>query len=628
LGYSLGVDLGTTFTAAAVCRSTSAEVIFLGDRAPQVPSVVYRPPAGPLLLGEAAERHALVEPERIAREFKRRIGDGTDIYLGGAPMTPVSLSRALLNWTLDRVIPGEGELPDFLTVSCPANWHEFRRELMDQVLAVNADVQATLCTEPEAAAMHLVGSGRVPIGEYIAVYDLGGGTFDGCVLRRTGRAEFELGASEGIEHCGGADFDGALLHRVRAEAGLDAQDPDDEDPAVIAEFERLRRDCVEAKEALSVETAVDIAVTVEARSRKIRITRPEFNELIRPRIDDTADCLARALRRVGVEPADLGAVMLVGGSSRIPLVSEVLTERLGRPVSVSSQPKLCVAMGAALLAASRAQAAAPLPALDRTPSRAVPHPTPIPVPGPAPTAPPRPVAAAPLDDVQDDDEVRRRMPAAAAIASRPRLHLSWHRIASLALVSVALLVMLLPVTKTKDAALTAVLDVENQVAQPVTALPPGANVELDLLGGSWLWRQPLTVNKGGVLPVKPWQLVLGGTVRADVTTKKGPVGELTLRADDWTRWRLLTIPGFAVVLGALFSFAYGESLLRGVRRQRRLPSGGEAIGVIGAGAVAGLAVATIPWLLGSHPLSIAFALTVAASICAAVGLLAFGWDHD
>src|SRR5947199_6945282 len=120
--YRLGVDMGTTFTAAAVCRDGACDVLGLGERALQVPSVVYLREDGTFLVGEAAESRAAAEPQRVAREFKRRIGDTVPVLLAGAPFSAEALTAQLLRWVVEVATQREGEAPESITVTHPANW--------------------------------------------------------------------------------------------------------------------------------------------------------------------------------------------------------------------------------------------------------------------------------------------------------------------------------------------------------------------------------------------------------------------------------------------------------------------------------------------------------------------------
>jgi actin-like ATPase involved in cell morphogenesis len=366
VGYRLGVDLGTTYAAAAVNRGRAVEMATLGNRSPELPSVLYLREDGTMLVGAAAERRGATDPLRLAREFKRRIGDPTPILLGGSPWSAEALTARLLRSVLDAVTEREGEAPESVTIAHPASWGPYKREVLEQAVHL-ADVEnARYVPEPVAAALHYAQTERVGRGETVAVYDLGGGTFDATVLRRTGQAFQLLGTPEGIEHLGGVDFDEAIFQRVLQALegqldGLFSEDAEAEGTQTsadgnLAALQRLRRDCVDAKEALSTDTEVSIPVVLPSLQTTVRLSRDEFETLIRPSLAETVAAMKRALRSAGVRSEDLKAVVLVGGSSRIPLVSEIVTEALGRPVALDTHPKHSVAIGAALSTATSSRA--------------------------------------------------------------------------------------------------------------------------------------------------------------------------------------------------------------------------------------------------------------------------------
>ncbi|RYP84175.1 Hsp70 family protein, partial [Nocardioides guangzhouensis] len=203
MGYRIGVDLGTTFTAAAVDDGAGPRMVGLGNRALQIPSVVCLMDDGAFLVGEAAERRALKDPTRSAREFKRRFGDTVPILIAGRPFSPQALTAQLLSWVVSTVIEREGSLPDDVVVTHPANWGGYKRELMDQTLALADVPKAATMTEPEAAATRYAARAHLVAGDRVAVYDLGGGTFDVCVLERHEAGFAILGTPDGVEHLGG-----------------------------------------------------------------------------------------------------------------------------------------------------------------------------------------------------------------------------------------------------------------------------------------------------------------------------------------------------------------------------------------------------------------------------------------
>ncbi|PWK89313.1 Hsp70 protein [Lentzea atacamensis] len=350
--YQLGVDLGTTFTAAAVHRtSTSAEVVALSPRSASVASVLYLGEDSGVLVGEAAERRAVTDPERVIREFKRRIGDLTPLMVAGSPQHAHELTGFLARWVVDRVTEREGAAPDRIAITHPAGWGPHKMALLTEGLRAAGLDDVVFLTEPEAAAVHYASAQRIEPGGTIAVYDLGGGTFDAAVLRRTECAGFELlGRPEGIERLGGIDFDEVVFDHVRASITDVVDELDPEDPVTVAAVARLRRDCTEAKEALSTDTEVTIPVLLPGTRAQIRLVRGEFEAMIRPALDDTVEALRRTVRSAGLEPEDLAAVLLVGGSSRIPLVAQLISMELGRPVAVDTDQSTSVATGAALAA--------------------------------------------------------------------------------------------------------------------------------------------------------------------------------------------------------------------------------------------------------------------------------------
>ncbi|WP_148112787.1 Hsp70 family protein [Actinoplanes sp. ATCC 53533] len=384
--YGLGIDLGTTQTAAAVRVDGRVEIVRLGGRRAEIPSLVFVRPDGGLLIGEAAERRGQAEPGRLAREFKRRIGDPVPILAGGVPFSAHALTAKLLRHVLDAVIGLQDGPPAVLAVTHPANWGPYKREQLDQALRLADTGPVLLRTEPEAAALQHATARRIAPGETVAVYDLGGGTFDAAVLRRDGEGFQLLGEPEGIEQLGGADFDEAVFGHVLGVLGSRVEGLDPDEPDVVTALARLRRDCVEAKEALSFDTEVMIPVALPGVHTRVRLNRSELESMIAPALADTVAAMHRALRAAGVAPGDLEAVLLAGGSSRIPLIGQLLSTAFDRPVVADPHPEHSIAMGAAVATALITGGVSPF-------TEAV-APPPHPAADAQPTAEPSPAAAA------------------------------------------------------------------------------------------------------------------------------------------------------------------------------------------------------------------------------------------
>jgi molecular chaperone DnaK len=387
MSYGLGVDLGTTFTAAAVSRDGRVEMATLGDHTDAVPSVVLIRDDGTVLTGEAAERRATVEPDRVARSVKRRFGDPMPVILGGAPHPATALIAHQLRDVVDLVSDREGGRPGMVTLTHPANWGPYKRELFAQVPRLAGLGEVHMLTEPEAAAAHYARNDRLDPGTLVAVYDLGGGTFDATVLRTTEHGFDILGRPEGIEGLGGLDFDEAVFTHVDQTLDGAVSRLDPADPRAISAVIRLRHECVTAKETLSADTETTIPVLLPELQTEVRLTRGEFEKMIRPAIDATIASLRRALQSARIDVPQLHTVLLVGGSSRIPMVAHLVSAELGRPTSVDTHPKHAIALGAAAVGAGTAGVGA---AVTAAPASGRLTPLPAGKAGPAETAGPVP----------------------------------------------------------------------------------------------------------------------------------------------------------------------------------------------------------------------------------------------
>jgi actin-like ATPase involved in cell morphogenesis len=348
--YALGIDLGTTYSAAATARGDRLDIFQLGERAATIPSVIVLRADGEVLTGDAAERRALSEPLRTAREFKRRLGDPTPIILGGTPYGAEALFGHLLRSIVAKVSEQLGGPPAAIAVCHPASYGEYKIDLLRQAVR-QADIgPVEFITEPQAAALHYALQERVPTGEVIAVYDFGGGTFDATILRKTEDSFAQLGRPEGMERLGGIDFDEAIFAHVMTTVRAAGVTLDPDDPATMAGVARLREECRRAKEGLSTDTDATIAVYLPGIQTDVRLTREEFEAMIRPRIRETIQALERAARSADLGFDDLDRILLVGGTSRIPLVAEMVREATRRPIALDAHPKHTIALGAAWVA--------------------------------------------------------------------------------------------------------------------------------------------------------------------------------------------------------------------------------------------------------------------------------------
>ena len=360
--YYLAVDVGTSRTAAATGRlapdgSLLATPFPLGRSTDSAPSAIFVA-NGELLYADAAERRGISEPERLIRESKRRIGDDVPFLAGGERFTAQELYALMVAWVVDTVSDREGRYPTAIAVTVPVAWGDYRTELVEAALARHGWGSVTLVTEPEAAARHYESTSPLPAGRSLAVYDLGGGTFDAIVLQKDAFGAVEVaGPPVGLDDVGGSDFDDAVLAHALASAGVDIGTAGNERMALAT----LRRECVDAKESLSFDSETVIPVLVGGSGSAVRLTRDELEGMIAEHVDRTTDGLADALQYAGVDIRDVESILLTGGSSRIPFIAQALSERFDRPIAIDADPKAIIALGAVRVLSDRATAPASSP---------------------------------------------------------------------------------------------------------------------------------------------------------------------------------------------------------------------------------------------------------------------------
>lgn len=349
--YVLGIDVGTSRTRAAVSRHSAAGwtdpvPVPLGARQPGVPTVVYLAPDHSVVVGEDAERQAANDPGRVARGFTGRVGDDVPLVLGGAPCTAHELTAVLVRWVADRVAEREGEPADAIVITHPAGWGVHRRSMLHRELGRQELTAVTLLPEPIALA-----EGYPAGGDLLATYALGAGSCEAAVVRRTAKGTFELvGHSHVTEHVGGGHFDDAVAACVREHIGRAFDELDPADPQAWLAMARLRAMCAGAKEMLSTETEVVVPVRLPEAPADVTVTRADFERVIRPAVVAGADLLAHTVKAAGVEATDLAAVVLAGGSVRVPLVAELVGAAVPVKAVVAADPGASAVLGAATVA--------------------------------------------------------------------------------------------------------------------------------------------------------------------------------------------------------------------------------------------------------------------------------------
>ncbi|TPW11573.1 MAG: molecular chaperone DnaK [Acidimicrobiaceae bacterium] len=343
----LGIDLGTIATTAVLGAArdsaSAATIVELDEHGAATASAIAIGRDG-LVFGVAADKIIAAQPDHGARELKRRFGDTTPVVLDGRPFSAEELTTEVLR-AITRAA-GIDPASTALTLTHPANWREYKLDLLGQVAAQAGFSDVELISEPVAAARHYASTGHVAIGDTVAVYDFGG-TFDAAVVTISASGPQVIGTPQGLERLGGVELDQVVFGHVAETLGGTLQQLDRNDADVRQAVLQLRAECNAAKERLSSEAETSIKVVAPGLDTQVRMTRDEFELALRPRIAETLNALDRAIATADLKPSDLAAVVLIGGSSRIPLVAEMVAGHLGRPVLNDSDPALVVALGAA-----------------------------------------------------------------------------------------------------------------------------------------------------------------------------------------------------------------------------------------------------------------------------------------
>jgi molecular chaperone DnaK len=347
----IGIDLGTTNSEVAVVEDGKPRVLQGDDGDPILPSFVGLADDGRLLVGKAARNQYALAPERTIKSIKRQMGQDVKVTLGDQEYRPQEISAMILRALKDRAQKAIGRDVEKAVITVPAYFNDAQRQATIEAGQLAGLEVVRILNEPTAAA--LVYDPDQTSGLNVLVYDLGGGTFDVSVVRAEGGV-VEVLASHGDTQLGGDDFDELLLNKLcdhfLTQHQMDLRENRTSKARVLRAAEGAKRQLSDhaftrvEEEFIAEKDGVPLHMSIE-------ISRGEFEDLIRPLIDRTMDCLQRALDDAHLTAAQIDRVVLVGGSTRTPMIGDLLESRLGRPARKDINPDLCVAMGAAVQAA-------------------------------------------------------------------------------------------------------------------------------------------------------------------------------------------------------------------------------------------------------------------------------------
>ena len=348
MGKIIGIDLGTTNSCVAVMEGGQPTVIANTEGARTTPSVVAFTKTGERLVGEPAKRQAVTNAEKTISSIKREMGTDHKVEIDGKKYSPQEISAMILQKLKADAESYLGEKVTEAVITVPAYFNDAQRQATkDAGKIAGLDVKRII-NEPTAAALAYGLDNEKE--QKIMVYDLGGGTFDVSVIE-IGDGVIEVLATAGNNRLGGDDFDQKItdymLADFKAKEGVDLSG----DKMAL---QRLKEAAEKAKKELSSATTTNINlpfITATAEGPKhfdMNLSRAKFDELTRDLVEKTAEPVTRALKDAGITASELGQVLLVGGSTRIPAVQEEVKRLTGKEPSKSLNPDECVALGASV----------------------------------------------------------------------------------------------------------------------------------------------------------------------------------------------------------------------------------------------------------------------------------------
>ena len=344
----IGIDLGTTNSVVAVMEGGEPTVITNQEGSRLTPSVVGFSKNGERLVGQLAKRQAVSNPDRTISSIKRHMGTNYRVEIDDKKYSPEEISAMILQKLKADAEKYLGESVHQAVITVPAYFSDSQRQATKDAGRIAGLEVLRIINEPTAAAL-AYGMDKEN-NQKILVYDLGGGTFDVSILE-IGDGVFEVLATHGNNRLGGDDFDQRLMDYIikqfKSESGIDLSSD-------RMALQRLKEAAEKAKIELSsmAQTNVNLPfITADATGPKhldMTITRAKFNELTHDLVDKTKDCMHIAMKDAGLTNAQIDKVILVGGSTRIPAVQEMVKTVTGKEPFKGINPDECVAIGAAI----------------------------------------------------------------------------------------------------------------------------------------------------------------------------------------------------------------------------------------------------------------------------------------
>ncbi len=367
MAKTIGIDLGTTNSVVAVMEGGKPTVIANAEGSRTTPSIVGFSKTGEKLVGQLAKRQAILNPDKTIASIKRHMGEDYKVNIDGKDYTPQEISAMILRKLADDASNYLGEKVTSAVITVPAYFNDAQRQATKDAGKIAGLDVLRIVNEPTAAA--LAYGLEKEKSEKVLVFDLGGGTFDVSILE-IGDGVHEVLSTSGDTHLGGDDFDQKVMDWIcdefKKQEGIDLRGDKQA-------MQRVKEAAEKAKCELSsvMETNINLPfITADANGPKhldLNLTRAKFEDLCRDLLNRCKTPVENALKDAGVTKSDINEVVLVGGSTRIPAVQQLVKEYTGKEPNQSVNPDEVVAVGAAIQAGVLAGEVKDIVLLDVTP---------------------------------------------------------------------------------------------------------------------------------------------------------------------------------------------------------------------------------------------------------------------
>lgn len=349
MGKIIGIDLGTTNSCCAVLEGGTPTVIANAEGDRTTPSVVAFAKNGDELVGALAKRQAVTNADKTIASIKRSMGTSEKVSIDGKKYTPEEISAKILAKIKRDAEAYLGETVTHAVITVPAYFNDAERQATKNAGKIAGLEVDRIVNEPTAAAL-AYGLDKQDKLQTILVYDLGGGTFDVSILE-LGDGVYEVKSTSGNNRLGGDDFDKRVMdyvvEEIKKETGADVKDD-------RMAMQRIKDESEKAKKDLSNSTSTTISLPFIAQvdgspvNFEMDLTRAKFESLNKDLFDSTLDAVKKALNDAKLKNTDIDQVVLVGGSTRIPYIQELVKKELGKEPNKGVNPDEVVAMGAAI----------------------------------------------------------------------------------------------------------------------------------------------------------------------------------------------------------------------------------------------------------------------------------------